>query len=74
MLPSLQPVLPTNKTKASPSDEDLHYSVIGFILYFGASELKQRRVFVWLRKRKKKTWTQFPCFSLEDKGNVSGRE
>jgi hypothetical protein len=54
MSPSLQPVLPTNKTKASPSDEDLHYSVPGFILYCGASELKQRRAFVWLRKRKKK--------------------
>jgi len=77
MSPSLQPILPTNKIKASPSYEDLHYSALGFILYCGASKLKQRRAFVWLRKMKKKIkkiWTQFPCFSLEYKGKVSGRE
>jgi hypothetical protein len=62
MSPSLQPVLPTNKTKASPLDEDLYYSVPGFILYCGASELKQQGAFVWLRKRKKKNMDTISLF------------
>jgi hypothetical protein len=75
MSPSLQPLLPTNKTKASPSDEDLHYSIHRFIFYCGASELKQQQAFLSLKKReKKKIWIQFPYFSFEDKGKVSGRE
>jgi hypothetical protein len=52
--PSLQLALPTDKTKAPPLDVDLHCSVSWFILYCGASKLKQRRAYVWLRKRKKK--------------------
>jgi hypothetical protein len=72
MSPSLQLVLPTNKTKASPSYEDLHYSVPAFILYCGASELKQRRAFVWLRKRKRKYGHNFLVFPLRIREKLVG--
>jgi hypothetical protein len=73
MSPSLQPLLPTNKTKASPSDEDLHYSIHRFIFYCGASELKQQQAFLSLKKREKKKYGyNFLIFPLRTRERLVG--